>query len=75
MNGEERSLVAALLPGPAARKIPRSIHEGSCDIARDLSLTDAYPISRRGGRTAWVPPMRLNYRAPYGRTMRRKPSR
>src|SRR3546814_1507816 len=29
------------------RKIPRSIHEGARDMARDLSLTDAYVTSRR----------------------------
>jgi Transposase DDE domain len=34
-------------PGQPARKIPRSIHEGACDMARDLALTDAYVISRR----------------------------
>ncbi len=34
-------------PGQPARKIPRSIHEGARDMARDLSQTDAYLISRR----------------------------
>jgi len=34
-------------PGQPARKIPRSIHEGARDLARDLSLTDAYLTSRR----------------------------
>jgi transposase len=34
-------------PGQPARKIPRSIHEGARDMARDLSLTDAYATSRR----------------------------
>ncbi len=34
-------------PGQPARKIPRSIHEGARDMARDLSLTDAYLTSRR----------------------------
>jgi transposase len=34
-------------PGQPARKIPRSIHEGARDLARDLSLTDAYVTSRR----------------------------
>jgi transposase len=34
-------------PGQPARKIPRSIHEGARDMARDLSLTDAYVTSRR----------------------------
>jgi hypothetical protein len=30
-----------------ARRILRSIHEGARDLARDLSLTDAYLTSRR----------------------------
>jgi Transposase DDE domain len=34
-------------PGQPARKIPRSIHEGARDMARDLALTDAYVISTR----------------------------
>jgi len=34
-------------PGQPVRKIPRSIHEGARDMARDLSLTDAYLASRR----------------------------
>jgi transposase len=34
-------------PGQPARKIPRSIHEGARDMARDLSQTDAYLVSRR----------------------------
>ena len=34
-------------PGQPARKIPRSIHEGARDMARDLSQTDAYLTSRR----------------------------
>ena len=34
-------------PGQPARKIPRSIHEGARDLARDLALTDAYATSRR----------------------------
>ena len=34
-------------PGQPARKIPRSIHEGARDMARDLSLIDAYLTSRR----------------------------
>ncbi len=34
-------------PGQPVRKIPRSIHEGARDMARDLSLTDAYLTSRR----------------------------
>jgi hypothetical protein len=34
-------------PGQLARKVPRSIHEGARDMARDLALTDAYATSRR----------------------------
>jgi transposase len=34
-------------PGQPARKIPRSIHEGARDMARELSQTDAYLTSRR----------------------------
>ena len=34
-------------PGEAGRKLLRSIHEGARDLARDLSLTDAYLTSRR----------------------------
>ena len=34
-------------PGQPARKIPRSIHEGARDMARDISHTDAYVVSRR----------------------------
>src|ERR1700693_164041 len=30
-----------------ARKIPRSIHEGARDMARDIAATDAYVTSRR----------------------------
>lgn len=34
-------------PGGAGKKLTRSIHEGARDLARDLSLTDAYVTSRR----------------------------
>ena len=34
-------------PNTPARKIPRSIHEGARDMARDIATTDAYVISRR----------------------------
>ena len=34
-------------PGDAGRKVLRSIHEGARDMARDLSLSDAYLTSRR----------------------------
>src|SRR5436189_218084 len=34
-------------PKDPARKVPRSIHEGARNLARDLSKTDAWLISRR----------------------------
>jgi transposase len=34
-------------PKEPARKIPRSIHEGARDMARDIAKTDAYTTSRR----------------------------
>src|SRR5712671_343705 len=34
-------------PNVPARKIPRSIHEGARDMARDIAATDAYVTSRR----------------------------
>ena len=34
-------------PNEPARKLPRSIHEGARDLARDLSQTDGYLTSRR----------------------------
>jgi hypothetical protein len=40
-------LKARCTPNMPARKILRSIHEGARDLARDLSLTDAYLTSRR----------------------------
>jgi transposase len=41
------ALKPSCCPGQPARKVPRSIHEGARDMARDLSLTDAYVTSRR----------------------------
>src|SRR5256884_9361030 len=35
------------LPTAPARKIPRSIHEGARDMARDIAATDSYVTSRR----------------------------
>ena len=37
----------AATPVVPARKVPRSIHEGARDLARDLAHTDAYVTSRR----------------------------
>jgi transposase len=34
-------------PNTPARKVPRSIHEGARDMARDIAKTDAYVTSRR----------------------------
>ena len=34
-------------PNTPARKIPRSIHEGARDMARQIAITDAYVTSRR----------------------------
>jgi transposase len=34
-------------PNTPARKVPRSIHEGARDMARDIARTDAYVTSRR----------------------------
>ena len=34
-------------PNTPARKVPRSIHEGARDVARDIAKTDAYTTSRR----------------------------
>jgi len=41
------SLKFQCCPGQPARKIPRSIHEGARDMARDIAKTDAYVTSRR----------------------------
>ena len=34
-------------PKEPARKVPRSIHEGARDMARDIAKTEAYALSRR----------------------------
>jgi hypothetical protein len=41
------SLKPQCCPNTPARKIPRSIHEGARDMARDIGATDAYVTSRR----------------------------
>jgi transposase len=41
------SLKPRCCPNTPARKIPRSIHEGARDMARDIATTDAYLTSRR----------------------------
>src|SRR5271168_792498 len=44
---EACSLKPQCCPNAPARKIPRSIHEGARDVARDIAKTDAYVTSRR----------------------------
>ena len=41
------SLKPHCCPKEPARKVPRSIHEGARDMARDIAKTDAYRTSRR----------------------------
>jgi hypothetical protein len=41
------SLKPQCCPNTPARKIPRSIHEGARDMARDIATTEAYVTSRR----------------------------
>ena len=41
------SLRPRCCPNTPARKIPRSIHEGARDMARDIALTEDYVTSRR----------------------------
>jgi transposase len=40
-------LKAKCCPNTPARKVPRSIHEGARDLARDIAKTEAYRTSRR----------------------------
>src|SRR5262249_46356057 len=40
------SLKPQCCPNAPVRKIPRSIHEGARDMARDISKTEAYKTSR-----------------------------
>jgi transposase len=44
---EACSLKPRCCPKEPARKVPRSIHEGARDMARDIAKTDAYRTSRR----------------------------
>jgi transposase len=41
------ALKSKCCPNTPARKVPRSIHEGARDMARDIAKTDAYAVSRR----------------------------
>jgi len=47
LDCESCSLKPQCCPNAPARKIPRSIHEGARDMARDIATTDAYVTSRR----------------------------
>jgi transposase len=47
LDCERCSLKPQCCPNAPARKIPRSIHEGARDMARDLAATEAYVTSRR----------------------------
>src|SRR5215470_1081792 len=47
LDCEGCSLKPRCCPNTPARKIPRSIHEGARDMARDIATTDAYLTSRR----------------------------
>ena len=37
-------------PNAPARKIPRSIHEGARDLAREIAKTEAYQTSRASAK-------------------------
>src|SRR5271155_887263 len=47
LDCESCSLKPQCCPNAPARKVPRSIHEGARDVARDIAKTDAYVTSRR----------------------------
>jgi transposase len=47
LDCESCSLKPQCCPKAPARKIPRSIHEGARDMARNIAATDAYVTSRR----------------------------
>jgi len=47
LDCERCSLKPQCCPNEPARKIPRSIHEGARDMARDIAKTEAYVTSRR----------------------------
>ncbi len=49
------SLKPQCCPNTPARKIPRSIHEGARDMARDLALTEEYVTSRRQRKKVEMP--------------------
>jgi hypothetical protein len=47
LDCEPCALKPRCCPNTPARKIPRSIHEGARDLAREIATTDAYVVSRR----------------------------
>ena len=47
LDCEASALKPQCCPNAPARKIPRSIHEGARDMARDIAATDDYVTSRR----------------------------
>ena len=47
LDCEGCSLKPQCCPNAPARKIPRSIHEGARDMARDIAAIEAYVTSRR----------------------------
>ena len=47
LDCERCSLKPRCCPNAPARKIPRSIHEGARDLAREIAKTDEYRTSRR----------------------------
>src|ERR1700716_1802639 len=47
LDCESCSLKPQCCPKAPARKLPRSIHEGARDMARDIANTDAWLVSRR----------------------------
>jgi transposase len=47
LNCQGCALKPRCCPNEPARKVPRSIHEGARDMARDIARTDAWLVSRR----------------------------
>jgi hypothetical protein len=47
LDCQDCPLKSKCCPNAPARKIPRSVHEGARDMARDIATTDAYVTSRR----------------------------
>jgi hypothetical protein len=47
LDCRECALKPRCCPGQLYRKVPRSIHEGARDLAREIAGTEAYATSRR----------------------------